>query len=163
MDEKSEARQRAVQIEVRESGVHGRGVYAAQFIPKARALSNTQANASPGKPLPTTNDPHTFNFGLENGDVINPEVGGNDARWINHSCDPNCETVEEDDRVFIDAIRDIQPGEELLYDYHMELDEPITESAKKKFACHCGASNCRGTMIDSRNPANRQNLSRLDE
>ena len=93
-------------------------------------------------------DPHTFNFGLENGDVINPEVGGNDARWINHSCDPNCETVEEDDRIFIYAVRNIQPGEELLYDYHMELDEPITESAKKKFACHCGASNCRGTMIE---------------
>jgi len=66
---------------------------------------------------------NTFNFGLENGGVINPEVGGNDARWINHSCDPNCETVEEDDRIFIYAVRNIQPGEELLYDYHMELDE----------------------------------------
>ena len=118
-------------------------------FPKAHASSSTQANASPGKPLPTTrDDPHTFNFGLENGDVINPEVGGNDARWINHSCDPNCEAVEEDDRIFIYALRNIQPGEELLYDYHMELDEPITESAKKKFACHCGASNCRGTMIE---------------
>ena len=118
-------------------------------FPKARALSSTRANASPGKPpLTTHDDPHTFNFGLENGDVINPEVGGNDARWINHSCDPNCETVEEDDRIFIYAVRNIEPGEELLYDYHMELDEPITESAKKKFACHCGASNCRGTMIE---------------
>ena len=68
--------------------------------------------------------------------------------FVNHSCDPNCETVEEDDRIFIYAVRNTQPGEELLYDYHMELDEPITESAKKKFACHCGASNCRGTMIE---------------
>jgi SET domain-containing protein len=60
--------------------------------------------------------------------------------------------VEEDDRVFIYAMRDIQLGEELLYDYHMELDEPITESAKKKYACHCGASNCRGTMIELQEP-----------
>ena len=61
-------------------------------------------------------------------------------------------------------LRDIHPGEELLYDYHMELDEPITESARgRRYACYCGASNCRGTMIELPNPANRQNLSRLDE
>ncbi|MGE5215010.1 MAG: SET domain-containing protein, partial [Nitrospirota bacterium] len=87
------------------------------------------------------------NFGLENGLVINPEVGGNDARWINHSCDPNCEAIEEDDRVFIYAIRDIRAGEELLYDYRLEIDEPITGASKKKFACHCGVANCRGTML----------------
>ena len=138
-----------MQIEVRKSGVHGRGVYAAQFIAKGtRIIEYTGERVSWEAAPDDVDDPHTFNFGLENGEVINPEVGGNDARWINHSCDPNCETVEEDDRVFIDAIRDIQLGEELLYDYHMELDEPITESAKKKFACCCGAANCRGTMIE---------------
>jgi SET domain-containing protein len=149
MAKKSKVRKRPVQIEVRASGVHGRGVYAAQFIPEgARIIEYTGERVSWESAPDDDDDPHTFNFGLENGDVINPEVGGNDARWINHSCDPNCETVEEDDRIFIYAVRDIQPGEELLYDYHMELDEPITESAKKKFACHCGASNCRGTMIE---------------
>jgi hypothetical protein len=149
MAKKTKARQRAVQIEVRKSGVHGRGVYTAQFIPKGtRIIEYTGERVSWEAAPDDPDDPHTFNFGLENGEVINPEVGGNDARWINHSCDPNCEAVEEDDRVFIDAIRDIHPGEELLYDYHMELDEPITESARNKFACHCGASNCRGTMIE---------------
>ena len=149
MAKKSKARQRAVQIEVRASGVHGRGVYAAQFIPEgARIIEYMGERVSWESAPDDDDDPHTFNFGLENGDVINPEVGGNDARWINHSCDPNCETVEEDDRIFIYAVRNIQPNEELLYDYHMELDEPITQSAKKKFACHCGASNCRGTMIE---------------
>jgi len=148
MAKKRRARQRAVQIEVRKSGVHGRGVYAAQFIPEgARIIEYTGERVS-WEAAPDDDDPHTFNFGLENGDVINPEVGGNDARWINHSCDPNCEAVEEDDRIFIYALRDVQSGEELLYDYHMELDEPVTESAKKKFACYCGASNCRGTMIE---------------
>src|ERR1051325_459318 len=138
-----------VQIEVRQSTVHGRGVYAAEFIPKgARIIEYTGQRVAWEAAPDDDNDPHTFNFGLENGEVINPEVAGNDARWINHSCDPNCEAVEEDDRIFIDAMRDIQPGEELLYDYHMEIDEPITESAKAKFACHCGSPKCRGTMIE---------------
>jgi len=142
-------RRRVVQIEVRQSGVHGRGVYTTQFIPKGMRIieyagERVSWEAAPDK----ANDPHTFNFGLENGDVINPEIGGNDARWINHSCNPNCEAIEEDDRIFIYAMRNIQAGEELLYDYRMEIDEPVTEAAKKKFACHCGASNCRGTMLE---------------
>ena len=148
MAKKSERRKQPVQIDVRESGVHGRGVYAAQFIRKGtRIIEYTGERISWEAAPDDDDDPHTFNFGLENGDVINPEVGGNDARWINHSCDPNCETVEKDDRIFIYAIRNIQPDEELLYDYHMELDEPVTEASKKKFACHCGAPNCRGTLI----------------
>ena len=149
MAKKNKARQRAVRIEVRQSNVHGRGVYAAQLIPEGRRIIEYTGERVSWEAAPDDDDnPHTFNFGLENGEVINPEVGGNDARWINHSCDPNCEAVEEDDRIFIDSLRDIQTGEELLYDYHMELDEPITESAKEKFACHCGAKNCRGTMIE---------------
>jgi uncharacterized protein len=149
MAKKRKTRQRAVHIEVRESDVHGRGVYAVEFIRKGTRIIEYTGERVPWEAAPDDDDdPHTFNFGLENGDVINPEVGGNDARWINHSCDPNCEAVEEDDRIFIYAMRNIQPGEELLYDYHMEIDEPITKSAKEKFACHCGASNCRGTMIE---------------
>ena len=148
MAKKSNTRKRAVQTEVRQSAVHGRGVYAAQFIPEnARIIEYTGERVSWEAAPDDKNDPHTFNFGLENGDVINPEIGGNDARWINHSCNPNCEAIEEDDRVFIYAIRDIQAGEELLYDYRLEIDEPITKAAKKKFACLCGASNCRGTML----------------
>jgi SET domain-containing protein len=148
MAKKSKTRNRAVQIEVRESGIHGRGVYAMQFIPKGRRIIEYTGERVAWEAAPDDdNDPHTFNFGLENGDVINPEIGGNDARWINHSCNPNCEAIEEDDRIFIYALRNIQAGEELLYDYHMEIDEPITEASKKRFACHCGASNCRGTML----------------
>src|ERR1044071_9186299 len=149
MAEKNRARQRAVRIEVRQSNVHGRGVYATQFIPKGRRIIEYKGEAVSWEAAPDDPDnPHTFNFGLENGEVINPEIGGNDARWINHSCDPNCEAVEEDDRIFIDAIRDIEAGEELFYDYALEIDEPITEESKKKFACHCRSSKCRGTMLD---------------
>jgi uncharacterized protein len=149
MPKKSKNRKPAVRIEVRESGVHGHGVYAMQSIPKStRIIEYTGQRVSWEGAPNDENDPHTFNFGLDNGEVINPEIGGNDARWINHSCDPNCEAIEEDDRVFIDALRDIQAGEELFYDYALEIDEPITEESKKKFACHCHSPNCRGTMLD---------------
>ena len=148
MAKKSKPRSRAVQIEVRRSRVHGRGVYAMQLIPEGqRIIEYTGERVSWEAAPDDDSDPHTFNFGLENGEVINPEIGGNDARWINHSCSPNCEAIEEDDRVFIYAIRDIQANEELLYDYRLEIDEPITEASKKKFACLCRASNCRGTML----------------
>ena len=135
-------------IKVGPSGVHGRGVYAEKFIPKG-----TRIIEYAGERIPWTNtaedetNPHTFIFGLENGMVINPEVGGNEARWINHSCDPNCEAIEEDGSIFIYAERDIAPGEELNYDYALEIDEPITRKMKKAFRCLCGSPNCRGTML----------------
>jgi len=149
MANKRRTRTPPVQIEVRESGVHGRGVYAMQFIRKGMRIIEYAGQRVSWECAPdNANDPHTFNFGLENGDVINPEIGGNEARWINHSCNPNCEAIEEDDSIFIYAMRNIEAGEELLYDYRMQIDEPITNAAKKKFACHCGASNCRGTMLE---------------
>jgi hypothetical protein len=148
MAKKSKTRNRAVRIEVRESAVHGRGAYATHFIRKGtRIIEYTGQRVSWEDAPDDENDPHTFNFGLENGEVINPDVGGNDARWINHCCDPNCEAIEEDNCIFIYAMCDIEPGEELFYDYAMEIDEPITEESKRKFACHCGAANCRGTML----------------
>jgi uncharacterized protein len=150
MSKKNKSRKRAVRIEVRESGVHGHGVYAMQAIPKGtRIIEYTGQRVSWEAAPNDENDPHTFNFGLDNGEVINPEIGGNDARWINHSCDPNCEAIEEDDRIFICALRGIAPDEELFYDYALEIDEPVTEESKKKFACHCRSPNCRRTMLDT--------------
>jgi SET domain-containing protein len=148
MAKKRKTRKGAVQIEVRKSDVHGRGVYAMEFIPEGTRIIEYAGERTSWEAAPNDeNDPHTFNFGLDNGQVINPQIGGNDARWINHSCDPNCEANEEDDRIFIDAMRDIQPSEELFYDYGLEIDEPITEESKKKYACQCGSSKCRGTML----------------
>ena len=148
MAKKSKTRNPAVRIKVRKSGVHGRGVYATQFIPEGTRIIEYTGERVAEEAAPNDEDnPHTFNFGLENGEVINPEIGGNDARWINHCCDPNCQAIEEDNRIFIYAMCDIEAGEELFYDYAMEIDEPITEESKRKFACHCGTSNCRGTML----------------
>ncbi len=148
MARKIKTRKQPVEIEVRKSDVHGQGVYARQSIPAGTRIVEYKGERVSWQDAPDRDDdPHTFNFGLENGEVINPEVNGNDARWINHSCDPNCEAVEEDDRIFIYATRDIRAGEELLYDYQLEIDEPITQESKKRFACHCGAARCRGTML----------------
>jgi SET domain-containing protein len=156
MPKKTKTRKPTGRIEVRESGVHGRGVYATQFIPEGtRIIEYTGQRVSWESAPNEESDPHTFNFGLESGEVINPEIGGNDARWINHCCDPNCEAIEEDDRVFIYAMRDIEPGQELFYDYALEVDEPTTEELMQEFECHCGTACCRGTMLELKSKMTR--------
>jgi SET domain-containing protein len=141
-------------LEVRKSGVHGTGVYATARIRKGTRIIEYTGERLPWKEamdLPP-NDParpfHTFFFSLDNGDVIDAARGGNAARWINHSCDPNCETSETDDRIFIYALRTIHPGEELFYDYRIVPAERRTKALEKDFACHCESPNCRGTMLE---------------
>ena len=129
----------ADRIEVGESNVHGRGVYATKAICKgARIIEYAGKRMRWDQASDDGDDTHTFLFGVEDGDeVINAGIGGNESRWINHSCDPNCEAVEEDGRVFIYALRQIHPGEELFYDYSLQIDEPRTPETEKEFACHC--------------------------
>lgn len=79
--------------------------------------------------------------------VIDAAVNGNEARWINHSCAPNCDAVVDDKRIWIETIRDVQVGEELAYDYALVLKERHTAAAKRRFPCNCGARSCRGTML----------------
>jgi len=90
---------------------------------------------------------HTFLFAIDDDIVIDAAVDGNEARFINHSCDPNCDAVIEDGRIYIETIRDILPGEELAYDYAYILEERHSPANKRKFPCHCGADNCRGTIL----------------
>lgn len=135
-------------LKVAPSGVHDHGVYAGEFIAKGRRIIEYTGRRIPEKDVEDDDDnPHTFLFGSDKGVVIDPEIGGNEARWINHSCDPNCESIDEDGRIFIDAIRDIEPGEELFYDYALEIDEPITRKSKAVFKCLCGSPRCRGTLL----------------
>jgi hypothetical protein len=79
--------------------------------------------------------------------VIDTKHGGNSSRWINHACQPNCQADEVDGRVFIRALRALEPGTELFYDYGLVLDERQTAKLKKQYACHCGSRACRGTML----------------
>ena len=90
---------------------------------------------------------HTFYFHVNEDKVIDALHGGNSSRWINHSCDPNCEADEENDRIFIKALRNIRAGEELNYDYGLIIDEPYTPKLLAEYPCWCGAKNCRGTLL----------------
>ena len=92
-------------------------------------------------------DGHTFYFDLDDGRVIDGAQGGTSARWVNHSCAPNCEAVDERKRIYIEAIRDIVPGEELTYDYQYERDGTEDEKWEKIYVCKCGAPTCRGTIL----------------
>ncbi len=140
-------------IQVRRSGVHGKGVFALAPLArgevvieyKGEVISWTEAlRRHPHDPK----DPdHTFYFHVDEKNVIDAKVGGNAARWINHACQPNCEADEVDGRIFIKALRAIKPGEELFYDYGLVLDERQTAKVKKQFECRCGTRKCRGTML----------------
>ncbi len=137
-------------IEVRQSDIHGRGVYASRLIRKGKRIIEYTGERIPDENIDDDDESsHTFYFALSNGKVIDPAVkGGNDARWINHSCEPNCEAIEEGNRVFIYALRNIQPGEELFYDYSLQVDGRVTRKEKKQYQCLCGQNSCRGTMLD---------------
>jgi len=138
---------------VRRSGIHGRGVFAAARIRKGTRIVEykgqrvTQDEVDRRYADVSETDSHTFLFEIDDQWVIDAGVRGNAARWINHGCSPNCETVEEDGRIFIEATRDIRPGEELTYDYNIMLEERHTPRMKRIWACLCGAKRCRGTML----------------
>lgn len=140
-------------FEVRASGVHGRGAFATRFIPAGTRIVEyageriTPEEADRRDPDGAPGPHHTFLFAIDDDVVIDAAVGGNEARWINHSCDPNCDAVVEDGRIWIEAIRDVAPGEELAYDYAYELKERHTPAAKRRYPCHCGAATCRGTIL----------------
>ena len=140
-------------IQVRKSGVHGKGVFAARDIAKGEVLIEYVGEhinwdqALDRHPHDPSQPDHTFYFSLENGDVIDANVGGNASRWINHACTTNCIADEEDGRVFIKARKNIKAGEELFYDYGLVIDERYTPALKKRFECRCGTRGCRGTML----------------
>lgn len=150
-DRKSKPRRAYV---VRNSAIHGRGVFAARDIKKGKEIIEykgqrvdweealTRPDSDPDNPF------HTFFFSLDDGRVIDANVRGNAARWINHSCKPNCKTRETDDgHVFIYAKRRIDAGEELSYDYRLTVEGKLTKKERAAFACRCGAKKCRGTML----------------
>ena len=140
-------------VQVRRSGVHGKGVFALQPIRAGETVIEyageriTWKEALRRHPHDPAQPNHTFYFHIDDQHVIDANVGGNAARWINHACDTNCEADEQDGRVFIKAVRDIEPGEELFYDYGLVIDERLTPKLKKEYPCHCGSPNCRGTLL----------------
>ena len=140
-------------IQVRRSGVHGRGVFALQDIAEGEIIVEYEGavisyeESQRRHPHDPANPHHTFFFQIDGERVIDGGDGGNAARWINHSCDPNCFAEEVDERIFISALRNIYAGEELGYDYGLIIEERYTAKLKADYACRCGAPDCRGTML----------------
>ena len=140
-------------IVVRSSLVHGRGVFA--FAPiragenlleyKGKRLSWREAQRQYERS--TAEDGHTFFFDLDDGRVIDGAQGGNSARWINHSCAPNCEADQVGSRVFIRALCNIEPDAELFIDYQLVVEGRKTSALKRLYACRCGSVACRGTLL----------------
>ncbi len=90
---------------------------------------------------------HTFLFVLNDDTVLDARYGGNDARFLNHSCDPNCETEIDNDRIWIKSIKPIAPETELVYDYRFEWDDAYEPEDVRYYACRCGSAKCRGTIL----------------
>jgi uncharacterized protein len=153
MADVNEGAQPAPPIEVRGSNVHGRGVFATRRIEKGERIIEylgervSHDEADRRYETKDENDSHTFLFIVDSKTVIDAGVDGNDARFFNHSCDPNCESVVEKKRVYIEALRPIELGEEMTYDYQIYREEGDPENIDEVFACRCGFAQCRGTML----------------
>lgn len=147
-------RQRAPLFEVRRSSIHELGVFSMKRIAKGtrvieyvgERLSSAELDARYHDD--TQESRHTFVFHIGADRYIDAARGGNDSRFINHSCDPNCETYLSRGRIFLRAIKNIEPGVELTYDYSLEIEDEPLLSWESVYACRCEAARCRGTMLD---------------
>ncbi|WP_327359398.1 SET domain-containing protein [Caballeronia humi] len=136
--------------------IHGRGVFALTIIDsgdqiieyKGEIITAKDAQRRVGRS--TAEDGHTFFVNLDDGRMIDGAQGGNSARWINHSCAPNCEARQQGDRIFIHATRKIEEGAEIFIDYQLDVEGRRTAALRRMYACRCGARRCRGTMLESR-------------
>ncbi len=145
-------------LEARASDIEGTGCFARQRIPNGTRIIEYKGQRIPPSLVEERSmvevddlgeiihETRVYMFYVDHRITIDGAVNGNDARFINHSCAPNCKSTVEDRRVFIDAIRDIEQGEELTFDYKLDVNAS-TEIKKKRYACRCGALNCRGTML----------------
>jgi uncharacterized protein len=141
-------------FELRESPIAGVGAFATRLIKKGtRIIEYTGeriSNAEADRRYDEDKMPHhhTFLFTLNSRTVVDAAVGGNESRFINHSCAPNCEAVIVDARrIYIEALEDIPAGAELAYDYQYERTDEHTADDERFYACKCGAPNCRGTIL----------------
>ncbi len=141
---------------LRRSHIQGQGAFAVRPIKKGtrvveyagERISNEEADRRYDDDA--MNRHHTFLFAIDAKTSIDGASGGNEAAYINHSCDPNCEAVADEKRIFIDAIKDIAVGEELTYDYRYARQGTSDREAKRLYPCFCGAATCRGTILAPR-------------
>jgi SET domain-containing protein len=140
-------------FEVRQSAIQGKGAFATRNIKKGTRLIEYLGQRITWRTADKRYDDekmgrhHTFLFTVDDKTVIDAAVNGNDARFLNHSCDGNCEAIEDRKRIFLEARRSIKAGEELLYDYQYERTDDHTEEDEKFYACRCGSPKCRGSIL----------------
>jgi SET domain-containing protein len=140
---------------VRNSRIHGRGVFAVRQIRKGTRILEYTGERIGNREADRRYDDtkmkrhHTFLFTLDSKTVIDGAIdrGGGDASFINHSCEPNCEAVITGKKIFIHALRSIYPGDELAYDYQYERTGKNDAELEKFYLCKCGAPNCRGSIM----------------
>jgi len=146
---------------VKQSKLHGRGLFARKDIPKGTRIIEYQGKRIAADALPDIDESkpdayHTVIFSLDDGSFIDANRRGNAAKFANHSCSPNAETIEEDGRIYIIALKKIPKGAEILYDYHLYLAGPFQKSWLVDYVCHCGARKCRKVMLDRKIPKKYQ-------
>jgi len=141
-------------FEIRSSRIAGSGAFALQPIPAwTRLIEYTGERVSHEVADARYEDDeakgitHTVLFTVDDRTVIDAGVGGNESRFFNHSCGPNCQSRIIRGRVYLETIRDIATGDELTYDYEIPREGEDDETAQRKWPCHCGAPNCRGTLL----------------
>lgn len=135
----------------RQSPISGTGLFAALPIPKGFVFGQYEGRILSPKELVA--EDQTYYWCLENGKVIDGALGGNNTRFLNHSCNPNCEGFEKDGHVYFRAIRKIKMGQELTIDYNLgylgaSVSKRELAQAKKELKCFCGSKKCRGHMMD---------------
>ncbi|NPT46391.1 SET domain-containing protein-lysine N-methyltransferase [Paraburkholderia sp. 1N] len=137
---------------VRRSSVHGRGVFAVMPLAAGERVLEYKGEITSWRNAVRRHqregvEGHTFLFGLSDGRVIDGSRDGNSARWLNHACAPNCETIEVAGRIFIHTLRAIEPGEELFIEYLLATDDPLDADVRAQYACRCTATECRHSML----------------
>ncbi|MFM0197995.1 SET domain-containing protein-lysine N-methyltransferase [Paraburkholderia strydomiana] len=137
---------------VRRSPVHGKGVFAMHVLAAGERVLEYKGEITSWRNAVRRHqsedvEGHTFLFGLSDGRVIDGSRGGNSARWLNHACEPNCETIEDEGRIFIHTPRPIGAGEELFIEYLLATEHPLDEDARAQYACRCAAVDCRHSML----------------
>jgi SET domain-containing protein len=129
-------------IQIAPSPIHGQGGFATRFIIKGeRVIEYAGERIDKVESLRRCQNQNSFIFGLDEEFDLDGNVDWNPARFFNHSCAPNSEAVSEDGRVWIVALRDIRPGEEITFNYGYDLID------YEEHLCRCGASRCAGYIV----------------
>jgi len=145
---------KSLAFEIRNSRIAGKGAFALRDIKKGERLIEYVGERIPHPVADSRYDDesmdehHTFLFTISSRTVIDATRDGNESRYINHSCDPNCESEVTRGRVWISAIKSIKKGEELHYDYAYERSGDETAEDEARYKCLCGTKKCRGSIME---------------